>query len=97
MADGAPSDERALPAIDCDVLFGISAIARWMGVTVGQAKSLVDDELIPTFSPPGRTARCALKSELNETFREYANRPGARAKAPARKPKRRPVAPISAA
>jgi hypothetical protein len=74
----APRDEPALPAIDCDVLFGIAAIARWMGVTAGQAKALVDDETIPSFKPPSRTARCALKSAINETFAEYARRSAAR-------------------
>jgi len=87
MADAAASDEPALPAIDAELLYGVAMIGRWLGLSEGQAKALVDDGSIPTFRMPGRSARCALKSELNETFREYANRPGARAKAPARKPK----------
>ncbi|SHM06788.1 hypothetical protein SAMN05444159_7585 [Bradyrhizobium lablabi] len=74
----APRDEPALPAIDCDVLFGLGAIARWLGITVGQAKALVDDGTVPTFKPPGRSARCALKSAINEAFAEYARRSAAR-------------------
>jgi hypothetical protein len=74
----APRDDPALSATDCDVLYGVAAIARWMGITYGQAKALIDDEIIPTFTPPGRTARCALKSAINETFAEYARRSAAR-------------------
>jgi hypothetical protein len=74
-----------LPADDCNVLVGISAIARWLGVTAGQAKSLVDDGTVPSFKPPGRTARCALKSAINAAMAEYARRPGACAKSPPRK------------
>jgi ascorbate-specific PTS system EIIC-type component UlaA len=71
----APSAE---PAIDCNVLFGIGAIARWMGLTSGRVKQLIDAEIIPTFKPPGRSSRCALKSAINEAFAEYAGRPAAR-------------------
>jgi hypothetical protein len=73
----AASDEPASPAIDCNVLFGISAIARWMGLTHGQVKQLIDAEIIPTFKPPGRSSRCALKSAINEAFSEYARRSAA--------------------
>jgi hypothetical protein len=71
----APRDD---PAIDCNVLVGVSAIARWMGMTYGQAKQLIDAEIIPTFKPPGRSSRCALKSAINEAFADYARRPAAR-------------------
>jgi hypothetical protein len=68
------SCEPALPAADCDVLYGVGTIARWLGMTRGQAKPLIDDGTIPTFRPPGHTARCALKSEINAAFREHADR-----------------------
>jgi len=86
MADAA-RDEPALPAIDAELLYGVAMIGRWLGLSEGQAKTLVDDGIIPTFRLPGRSVRCAIKSELNETFREYSSRPGARAKAPARTPR----------
>jgi hypothetical protein len=87
MFDGAPRDESVLPAIDAELLYGTAMIGRWLGLTEGQARALIDDGTIPTFRMPGRSARCAIKSELNETFRDYANRPGAREKAPARRQK----------
>jgi hypothetical protein len=87
---GAPmsdaSDEPALPAIDAELLYGVAMIGRWLGLSEGQASELVKDGSIPTFRMPGRSVRCAIKSELNETFRDYANRPGATAKSPRRKP-----------
>lgn len=63
-----------LPAVDCDLLYGIAAIARWMGMTRSKVKPLIEGELIPTFRPPGRSVRCALKTRLNAAFNEWANR-----------------------
>jgi hypothetical protein len=63
-----------LPADGCELLFGMQMIANWMGVSRGQAKVLVDTGLVPTFRPPGRTTRCALKAELNRTFQEWGKR-----------------------
>lgn len=67
-------DDALLPAVDCDALYGASAIARWLGMTIGQCKPLIADDTIPTFRPPGRKALCALKSEINAAFAEYARR-----------------------
>lgn len=67
-------DDQMLPAIDCNVLYGASAIARWLGMTIGQCKPLLADETIPTFRPPGRKALCALKTEVNAAWAEYARR-----------------------
>lgn len=78
-------DEPALPALDAELLYGTAMIGRWLGLTEGQAKALIDDGTIPTFRMPGRSVRCAIKSELNEMFRSYAKRPGARAKSPVRR------------
>jgi hypothetical protein len=80
----APRDEWALSSSDAELLYGVAMIGRWLGLSEGQARALIDDGTIPTFRMPSRSARCALKSELNETFRDYASRPGAREKAPSR-------------
>ena len=85
MSDGTPRDEPTLPAIDAELLYGTAMIARWLALTDGQVTPLINDGTIPTFRMPGKSVRCAIKSELNETFRNYAKRPGARAKAPARR------------
>lgn len=80
----APSDEPrdaevaatekscALPASDCELLYGSRMIARWLGLTYGQAKPLIENDTIPTFKIPGHTVRCALKSALNARFREWS-------------------------
>jgi hypothetical protein len=59
---------------DCDILIGTKAIGHWLGLTYEQVRPLIDDKTIPTFKLPGHTKRCALKSTLNETFRQHANR-----------------------
>ena len=64
----SPPLAPALPAPDCDVLYGLSAIATWLGMSVQQCRPLVADGLIPTFRPPGRTTRCALKSAIHATW-----------------------------
>lgn len=63
-----------LPAHDCDMLYGVAMIARWLGLTRSQVKPFIEDGTIPTFRPPGRAVRCALKSRLNATFRDWSNR-----------------------
>jgi hypothetical protein len=63
-----------LSAVDCEALFGIAMIASWLGLSVGAARGLIDSGLLPTFRPPGRTTRCACKSELNRTFLEWSGR-----------------------
>jgi hypothetical protein len=65
----SPSD---LPAPEAELLYGIKMIGRWLGLSRGQAKALIDDGTLPTFRPPGRTIRCACKSQLNEVFRQWA-------------------------
>jgi hypothetical protein len=67
----APSE---LPAAECELLYGVAMIGRWMGMRRAQAKGLIDDGTLPTFHPPGRAARCALKSELNAVFQEWSRR-----------------------
>lgn len=62
----------SLPAPDCDLLYGVRAIARWHGLTYEQCRPLIDEGIIPTFRPPGKTVRCALKSALNETWQKYS-------------------------
>jgi hypothetical protein len=63
-----------LSAVDCEALFGIAMIARWLGLSVGAARGLIDSGLLPTFRAPGRSVRCALKAELNAAFREWSKR-----------------------
>jgi hypothetical protein len=41
-----------------------------MPLTRGQARRFIDTGMLPTFRPPGRSVRCAVKSQLNEVFRE---------------------------
>jgi len=74
--EGLSSASPAVPASShaCDIIIGGKAIAQWLGLTYEQVRPLIDDRTIPTFKLPGHTKRCALKSTLNETFRQYANR-----------------------
>jgi len=44
------SDAPVLPAVDCDVLYGTRSIALWMGMTCAQARPLIEDGTIPTYS-----------------------------------------------
>jgi hypothetical protein len=81
----APLVEPALPAIDCPVLIGLDSIAAWLGISRGRCRGLVDDGAVPTFRLPGRSVRCALKSDVAAKMQEYARRPGACAKSPPRK------------
>lgn len=77
-AEGA-SDKRhsliknpGLPAGDCDVLYGVAAIGRWLGMTRAQVKPLIDRGIIPSFKLPGLAVRCALKSAIHQAFAGYA-------------------------
>ena len=72
--DAVKKSPAELPAAECELLYGMEMIGRWLGMTRGQVKSFVDDGSLPTFRPPGRTIRCAIKSELNATFREWRKR-----------------------
>ncbi len=61
-----------LPATDCPVLIGIDAIAAWLGIGRGRCRGLVDSGVLPTFRLPGRSFRCALKTEIAEAMQQYA-------------------------
>jgi hypothetical protein len=50
------------------LLYGAAAIAGWMCMTYGHVKPLIDAEIIPTFKPPGRTVRYALKARSKKHF-----------------------------
>jgi hypothetical protein len=78
--------ETLLSATDCDALLGEAQIARWLGISCAQVRPLIRDGSIPTFKLPRHTKRCALKSTLNETFRQYANRLITNAPAEEKKP-----------
>jgi hypothetical protein len=64
--------ERDLSAADCNVLYGTKAISKWLGMSIQQCRPLIDDGTIPTFKPPGRSIRCALKSAVNAAWEKYA-------------------------
>jgi hypothetical protein len=85
MADAR--DEPAPPAIDCPVLIGVDQIAAWLRISEGRCRGMIADGTVPTFRWPNRSVRCALKSAINAAVLEYASRPGAAAKSPARNPK----------
>ena len=72
--DAAKKSPSELPDPGCELLYGVRAIARWMGLTRGQARRFIDTGMLPTFRPPGRSVRCAVKSQLNEVFREWSKR-----------------------
>lgn len=56
---------------ESDMLYGLEAIARYMGMTVGQARPHIESEILPTFRLPGCTTRCASKASLTAAWRDY--------------------------
>jgi hypothetical protein len=68
---GQPTE---LPALECDLLYGVAMIAAWLGVSRGVARHLIEDGTLPTFHPPRRSVRCALKAELNAAFQQWSKR-----------------------
>jgi excisionase family DNA binding protein len=87
VADGLPPDAPNLPAADCPVLIGVEQIAAWLNISRGRTRGMIADGSLPTWRWPGRSVRCALKAAIGAAVQEYANRPGACAKAPPRKRK----------
>lgn len=86
MADGAPLDEPALPALDCDVLRGVERIALWFGWSHAECRGMIDGGYLPTYRVPGKRDVFAFKSDLINALREYQQIPGAAAKAAPRNP-----------
>src|SRR5579871_5670409 len=56
----------------CDLLTGLSMIARFFGYTQEAARSAIDRGDILTFRKPGRRALFALKSANNARWRDLA-------------------------
>jgi len=56
-----------------DLLYGVRAIATFLGMTPEQARPLIEGDIIPTFRLPGHTKRCARKSTLNARWAEIEN------------------------
>jgi hypothetical protein len=72
--DAEKKSPAELPAPDCQLLYGMQKIGAWLGMTRGQVKPFIDDGTLPTFKPPGRSVRCAIKTELNQVFQEWSKR-----------------------
>ena len=51
--DAAKKSPAELPAGESELLYGMEAIARWLGMTRAQVKPLIDAGVLPTFRPPG--------------------------------------------
>ena len=64
---------RAEPvsAPDCDLLYGVRAIAAWCGMTLGACSGRIKDRTLPTFHPPGVKVICARKSSINRALAQY--------------------------
>jgi hypothetical protein len=66
------SPSELLPAPEAELLYGVARIAAWLGLSRAQARRLIDDGTLPTFRPPGRSIRCACKSQLNEVVQAWS-------------------------
>jgi hypothetical protein len=62
---------EALSAPDCNLLYGVRAIAAWTGMTMGTCRARITDKTIPVFRPPNVRVVCALKSTLNKTWAKH--------------------------
>lgn len=50
--------------VDCDLLYGVPAIANLLGLTDRQVRHLADTKAVPTFKLPGNKIICARRSTL---------------------------------
>jgi hypothetical protein len=66
----------ALPAPDCDVLYGLRTIAAWLGMTPGACRARIADGTLPTFRLPGVKVICALKSSINRALAQHEVKAG---------------------
>lgn len=55
---------------ESDLLYGVPAIARHLGLKVPQARHLADKGAIPTFKLPGNKNICARRSTLSAWLAE---------------------------
>jgi hypothetical protein len=70
LADAFAADDPVTPAEktevpENDLLYGMTAIARYLEISRTKCQYLVERNLLPTFRMPGSTTRCARKSSLN--------------------------------
>ena len=50
----------------------MEAIARWLGMTRGQVKPLIDAGVLPTFRPPGPDNLMRQQKPLNEVVQAWS-------------------------
>lgn len=62
------TEETNVVPIENDLLYGMTAIARYLEISRAKCQHLVERNLLPTFRMPGSTTRCARKSTLNATW-----------------------------
>lgn len=55
---------------DRDLLYGVPAIAAFLGLGDRQARHLADTGAVPTFKLPGNKIICARRSSLNAWLAE---------------------------
>lgn len=53
------------PRGDTDLLYGVPAIAAFLGLAARQARHLADTKALPTFKLPGNKIICGRRSTLN--------------------------------
>jgi hypothetical protein len=56
---------------DSDALYGLKTIAEFWCRSPGQARPLVEADILPTFKLPGSQTLCASKATLREAWRRY--------------------------
>ena len=67
-------DTMTEEAIPNELLYGVRSIARFLEITVGQARPLIEAGIIPTFRLPGHVTLCARKSTLNANWKAMEER-----------------------
>jgi hypothetical protein len=71
---GSQWEVASSPAAESELLYTTAGIARWMGLSIEQVRHMIRDGLLPYFCLPGRTAVCALKSDINAAVRAHQQR-----------------------
>jgi hypothetical protein len=56
---------------DSDLLYSVRAIALFCCMTPGQAKPLLDADILPSFRLPGGAVLCASKASIREAWKQY--------------------------
>jgi hypothetical protein len=71
--DAAKKSPAELPAGVSELLYGMEAIARWLGITRGQVKPLIDAGVLPTFWPPGCAPPGGAGNDGYSSYRGFHN------------------------